>query len=42
MTNQIILTKIMNNLNAVIDYGSKNLRLGIFNETFKSIYFSKN
>ncbi len=31
----------MDNLNAVIDYGSQNLKLGIFNQDKKSVYFSK-
>lgn len=31
----------MNNFNAVIDYGSQNLKLGIFNQDKKSVYFSK-
>lgn len=31
----------MNEFHTVIDYGTKNLRLNVFNETFKSIYSSK-
>ena len=31
----------MNNLNAVIDFGSQNLKLGIFNQDNKRLYFSK-
>ena len=31
----------MNNFNAVIDVGSKNLKLGVFNNKDESIYFSK-
>ena len=31
----------MNNFEAVIDVGSKNLRVGIFNNEDKSIYYSK-
>ena len=31
----------MNNFEAVIDVGSKNLKLGIFNNYDKSIYSSK-
>ena len=31
----------MNEFHTVIDYGTKNLRLNVFNETFNSIYSSK-
>ncbi len=30
----------MNNLHTVIDFGSKNLRLGVFDQSYKIIYFS--
>ena len=31
----------MNNYDAVLDFGSKNLRLGIFDQSLKNIYFSE-
>lgn len=31
----------MNNFEAILDYGSKNLRLGVFDKESKNVYFSK-
>ena len=31
----------MNNLDTIIDFGSKNLRLGVFDQKSKNIYSSK-
>ena len=31
----------MNNFDGIIDVGSKNLKLGVFNNKDESIYFSK-
>ena len=40
INNQVILIKIMRNFETIIDFGSKNLRIGVFDKTLKNIYSS--
>ena len=40
MANQIILTNEKNNYSTIIDFGSNNLRLSVFNDESKNIFLN--